>query len=112
MIRSELVARLRAHHPHLQHREIERAVSTVLDTILKTLTEGGRVELRGFGALSVKLRLSRMGRNPRTGELVPVSEKRAPYFRTGKELRVRLNAPIEQHSSGEHSADAAPMSAP
>jgi integration host factor subunit beta len=112
MIKSELVARLRAHHPHLQHREIERAVSTVLDTILKTLTEGGRVELRGFGALSVKLRLSRMGRNPKTGELVPVSEKRAVYFRTGRELRSRMNAPLDQPSSSGSSADAAEMSAP
>jgi integration host factor subunit beta len=112
MIRSELIARLRAHHPHLQHREIERAVSVVLDTILKTLAEGGRVELRGFGTFSVKLRLSRMGRNPRTGALVPVSQKRAPYFRTGRELRVKLNAPLDQPSSSGSSATPALMSAP
>ena len=70
------------------------------------------MELRGFGAFSVKVRLGRMGRNPRTGALVPVSQKRAPYFRTGRELRVKLNAPIEQHPSGGSSANAAPMSAP
>jgi integration host factor subunit beta len=91
MIKSELVARLTARYPHLYHRDVERIVSTVLDEITKALAEGNRVELRGFGAFSVKVRPSRMGRNPRTGEPVAVEEKRAPFFRTGKELRDRLN---------------------
>jgi integration host factor subunit beta len=91
MIKSELVARLTARYPHLYHRDVERIVTTVLDSISKALADGHRVELRGFGAFSVKVRPSRMGRNPRTGEPVSVGQKRAPFFRTGKELRERLN---------------------
>ena len=93
MIKSELVARLTQRYPHLYHRDVERIVTTVLDEITKALAKGHRVELRGFGAFSVKIRPSRQGRNPRTGEPVSVEEKRAPFFRTGKELRERLNMP-------------------
>jgi integration host factor subunit beta len=91
MIKSELVARLAEHYPHLYHRDVERIVSTVLDEISSALASGDRVELRGFGAFSVKVRPARQGRNPRTGETVAVEEKRVPFFRTGKELRERLN---------------------
>lgn len=91
MIKSELVAKLTQRYPHLYHRDVERIVSTVLDKICSALSEGHRVELRGFGAFSVKVRPGRTGRNPRTGESVKVEEKRAPFFRTGKELRERLN---------------------
>ncbi len=91
MIKSELVAQLAQRYPHLYHRDVERIVTTMLDEITKALAKGHRVELRGFGAFSVKVRPSRMGRNPRTGEPVAVDEKRAPFFRTGKELRERLN---------------------
>jgi len=91
MIKSELVGRLAERYPHLYHRDVERIVSTVLDEISGALANGDRVELRGFGAFSVKLRPARQGRNPRTGEAVSVDEKRVPFFRTGKELRERLN---------------------
>jgi integration host factor subunit beta len=91
MIKSELVARLTQRYPHLYHRDVERIVSSVLDEITAALAAGQRVELRGFGAFSVKMRPSRTGRNPRTGQPVRVTEKRAPFFRTGKELRERLN---------------------
>jgi integration host factor subunit beta len=91
MIKSELVAKLAERYPHLYHRDVERIVSTVLDAITKALAAGNRVELRGFGAFSVKTRPPRTGRNPRTGSPVTVSQKRAPFFRTGKELRERLN---------------------
>ena len=91
MIKSELVARLADRYPHLYHRDVERIVSTVLDSISTALASGDRVELRGFGAFSVKVRPARQGRNPRTGETVAVEEKRVPFFRTGKELRERLN---------------------
>ncbi|HEY1614123.1 MAG TPA: integration host factor subunit beta [Rhizomicrobium sp.] len=91
MIKSELVARLAQRYPHLYHRDVERIVTTVLDEIINALSTGQRVELRGFGAFSVKMRPSRTGRNPRTGQPVSVGEKRAPFFRTGKELRERLN---------------------
>ena len=91
MIKSELVARLAERYPHLYHRDVERIVTTVLDNIVNALAGGDRVELRGFGAFSVKLRPARIGRNPRTGESVEVDKKRVPFFRTGKELRERLN---------------------
>ncbi len=92
MIKSELVVRLAQRYPHLYHRDVERIVSTVLDGITEALSTGHRVELRGFGVFSVKVRSSRTGRNPRTGQPVSVGQKRAPLFRTGKELRERLNA--------------------
>jgi integration host factor subunit beta len=91
MIKSELVARLAERYPHLYHRDVERIVTTVLEEIAKALAVGDRVELRGFGAFSVKVRPARQGRNPRTGAPVSVEEKRVPFFRTGKELRERLN---------------------
>ena len=91
MIKSELVAHLAERYPHLYHRDVERIVSTVLDEISTALANGDRVELRGFGAFSVKVRPARTGRNPRTGESVSVEEKRVPFFKTGKELRERLN---------------------
>jgi integration host factor subunit beta len=91
MIKSELVARLAAANPHLFQRDVERIVSTIFDEISNALARGDRVELRGFGAFSVKSRPARTGRNPRTGEPVSVAEKHVPFFKTGKELRERLN---------------------
>jgi len=98
MIKSELVGRLAQRYPHLYHRDVERIVSTMLEEISKALAKGHRVELRGFGAFSVKIRPSRVGRNPRTGQPVTVEEKRAPFFRTGKELRERLNVSSSERS--------------
>ena len=80
-------------NPHLYHRDVERIINTVFDQIIKALRDGDRVELRGFGAFSVKSRESRLGRNPRTGDSVKVEAKRVPFFKTGKELRERLNVP-------------------
>lgn len=91
MIKSELVARLAQANPHLYQRDVERIVSTIFDEISAALARGDRVELRGFGAFSVKARPARTGRNPRTGEPVHVEEKFVPFFKTGKELRERLN---------------------
>lgn len=92
MTRSELILRLAERNPHLFHRDIERIVATVFEEVSGALARGERVELRGFGAFSVKSRASRVGRNPRTGDAVHVDAKNLPYFKTGKELRVRLNA--------------------
>ncbi|MBT4888233.1 MAG: integration host factor subunit beta [Rhodospirillales bacterium] len=92
MTKSELIARLAAANPHLFQRDIERIVTTIFEEITEALANGDRVELRGFGAFSVKQRSSRVGRNPRTGEAVDVSEKFIPYFKTGKQLREKLNA--------------------
>ena len=92
MIKSELIQKLADENPHLFQRDVERIVSAVFDEITEALARGDRVELRGFGAFSVKHRDARMGRNPRTGESVHVPEKRAPFFKTGKELRDRMNS--------------------
>lgn len=92
MTKSELIAYLADENPHLYQRDVERIVTTIFDEIATALARGDRVELRGFGAFSVKNRDSRIGRNPRTGEAVQVSAKRVPYFKTGKQLREKLNA--------------------
>jgi integration host factor subunit beta len=92
MIKSELVLKIAEQNPHLYQRDVENIVNAILDTIADALTRGDRVELRGFGAFSVKKREARTGRNPRTGEAVAVGEKVIPVFKTGKEMRVRLNA--------------------
>ena len=91
MIRSELIQKIADDNPHLFQRDVERIVGTVFDEIIGALSRGDRVELRGFGAFSVKRRDSRMGRNPRTGDAVEVDEKHVPFFKTGKLLRDRLN---------------------
>ena len=91
MIKSELVQRIADQNTHLYQRDIENIVSAILDEIVKALARGDRVELRGFGAFSRKGRSARIGRNPRTGDAVEVEEKFVPVFKTGKELRLRLN---------------------
>ncbi len=91
MTKSELVAKLAGQHPDLRADDLEKLVNTVFEEITSTLVEGGRVELRGFGAFSVRTRAARKGRNPRTGTAVSVPAKRVPFFKTGKELRVRVN---------------------
>jgi integration host factor subunit beta len=92
MIKSELVQRIAERNTHLYQRDIENIVNAILDTITNALERGDRVELRGFGAFAVKRRDARTGRNPRTGEAVAVCEKVIPTFKTGKEMRARLNA--------------------
>lgn len=92
MIRSELVLELARENPGMRAEEIEKAVSVFFDEIGQRLARGGRVELRGFGAFSTRERGARKGRNPRTGETVDVPGKRVPYFKAGKEMRLRLNA--------------------
>jgi integration host factor subunit beta len=91
MIRSELILRLHEQNPHLYHRDMEAVVSAIFDEITHALAAKDRVELRGFGAFSVRERQARLGRNPRTGANVDVNEKVAPYFKPGKEMRLKLN---------------------
>ena len=91
MTKSELIAYLAEENPHLYQRDVERIVTTIFDEIASALSRGDRVELRGFGAFSVKQRDARVGRNPRTGAAVNVAAKRVPYFETGKQLRDKLN---------------------
>ena len=91
MIRSELIQKIADDNPHLYQRDVERIVNTIFDEITGAMAHGDRVELRGFGAFSVKRRDARVGRNPRTGETVNVEQKHVPFFKTGKLLRDRLN---------------------
>jgi integration host factor subunit beta len=95
VIKSELVQRMAARNPHLYQRDIENIIDAILGEITNALARGERVELRGFGAFSTKQRQARTGRNPRTGDKVPVTEKLAPFFKTGKEMRERLNRSAE-----------------
>ena len=91
MIRSELILKIADENPNLTHRDVEKIVNTILDEIILAMADGDRVELRGFGAFSVKQRDARVGRNPRTGESVEVAAKHVPFFKAGKLLRDRLN---------------------
>lgn len=91
MTRSELVAGLAEDNPHLTMADVERIVAAFFDELTNALGRGERVELRGFGAFTVKHRNARAGRNPRTGEAVNVAQKSVPFFKAGKELRERIN---------------------
>src|SRR3569623_1247880 len=91
MIKSELVQRIAEHNPHLYQRDVENIVNAILNEIVAAMARGDRVELRGFGAFSVKHRPARPGRTPRTGARVSVAQKSVPFFKSGKERRERLN---------------------
>jgi len=91
MTKSELITYVTEQNPHLYQRDVERIITTIFDEISSALSRGDRVELRGFGAFSIKQRNARIGRNPRTGATVQVPAKRVPYFKTGKQLRNMLN---------------------
>ncbi|MDD9900848.1 MAG: integration host factor subunit beta [Alphaproteobacteria bacterium] len=98
MTKSELILKIAEMNPHLYQSHAEQIVDTIFEEITKALSDGSRVELRGFGAFSVKERKSRMGRNPRTGETVFVESKRVPFFKIGKKMHERLNGLV---SDGE-----------
>jgi integration host factor subunit beta len=93
MIKSDLVWRMRQQNPHLHHRDVEKIVDAIFDEITASLARGKRIELRGFGTFSVKVWEARTGRNPKTGAPVSVPKKALPRFKTGKEMRERLNRP-------------------
>jgi len=99
MTKSELIQKLAERNPHLFLRDVEKIVETVFDEISDSLANGDRVELRGFGAFSIKHRAARTGRNPRTGETVQVEAKRLPFFKTGKALREKLNDEYDPNAS-------------
>ena len=99
MVKSELIARLAEKNPHLYQRDVERIVSRIFEEVSRALARGDRVELRGFGAYSVKRRAARQARNPRTGKAVYIAEKHVPFFKTGKELRQRLNGQLPSQDS-------------
>jgi integration host factor subunit beta len=91
MLKSDLIQRISAQNPDLRQNDVERIVNTVLDAVTAAMARGDRVELRGFGVFSARNRAPRTGRNPRTQAYVSVKEKAVPHFRTGKEMRERLN---------------------
>jgi integration host factor subunit beta len=91
MLKSDLIQRIASQNPHLYQRDVEKIVNAIIEAIVQALRRGDRVELRGFGAFSVKLRGRREGRNPRTGAVVQVAKKAVPHFKTGKEMHARLN---------------------
>ena len=91
MIKSELIKRISSQNPHLYERDIDKIVSVILDEMVEALRRGDRVELRGFGAFSAKVRGARQGRNPHTGAVVAVGKRAFPFFKMGKEMRARLN---------------------
>lgn len=95
MLRSELIDLLHRDNPHLNRRDLERVVAVILESVIQTLEQGARVELRGFGAFSTRHREARRGRNPRTGGAVHVPEKHVPFFRAGKDLKARIDASRE-----------------
>ena len=92
LIKSQLIQNITDQNPHLYIKDVERIINTIFSEITKSLADGRRVELRGFGAFSVQKRKERVGRNPRTGDAVKVSEKYIPRFKSGKELRIKLNS--------------------
>ena len=103
LIKSQLIQNITDQNPHLYIKDVERIVNTIFNEITQSLAEGKRVELRGFGAFSVQHRKERTGRNPRTGEAVQVDEKFIPRFKTGKELRIKLNSKNSTTVSREES---------
>ncbi len=111
MIKSELVQRIATQNPHLYQRDVENIVNAILGEITAAMARGDRVELRGFGAFSVKHRPARTGRNPRTGAHVSVDQKSVPFFKTGKEMRERLNKAAEAAAaaSGHAPGRSAPL---
>ena len=115
MIKSELIQKIADANQHLYQRDVEAIVNVIFSEITEALARGDRVELRGFGAFTVKHRAARMGRNPRTGQPVSVDEKFVPFFKTGKELRERLNkdfVPSKTTRKGAAAKSAKPAKAP
>ncbi len=91
MTKSDLVELLYRRLPHLSLTDVELAVKAMLDEMTQSLAQNGRIEIRGFGSFSLHHRPPRMGRNPKTGDAVPLPEKYVAHFKPGKELRERVN---------------------
>jgi integration host factor subunit beta len=112
MTKSELINELAAANPHLLGPDVETIVGTIFSEITAALARGHRVELRGFGAFTIKKREARTGRNPRTGAAVPVEEKVVPFFKAGKELRERVNRPAASRNGGGRAGAEGPAAPP
>lgn len=101
MTKSELIEALTVRQNHLTSKDVELAVKTIIDQMAKTLANGERIEIRGFGSFSLHFRPPRLGRNPKTGDAVPLNGKYVPHFKPGKELRERVNATINEDLAAE-----------
>tara|TARA_R100000656_G_scaffold1063_2_gene1993 strand:+ start:2175 stop:2546 length:372 start_codon:yes stop_codon:yes gene_type:complete len=105
LAKSKLIARISKENQQLSPRDVELAVKTLIDYMADTLAEGGRIEIRGFGSFSLHFRAPRVGRNPKTGASVKLHGKYVPHFKSGKELRERVNDSMFDASSGTHGDD-------
>ncbi|HEX5678051.1 MAG TPA: integration host factor subunit beta [Alcanivorax sp.] len=105
LTKSKLIARISKENQQLSPRDVELAVKTLIDYMADTLSEGGRIEIRGFGSFSLHFRAPRVGRNPKTGASVTLHGKYVPHFKSGKELRERVNDSMFDASSGTHGGD-------
>ena len=110
LTKSELIARLAERYPQLVAKDAEYVVKTILDAMATTLADGHRIEIRGFGSFALSRRPPRVGRNPKSGEPVPVPEKRVPHFKPGKELRERVDVRTAAHRAGGTTGAAAGQS--
>ena len=96
MTKSELIDRIAGKQAQLSSKDVELAIKSILEYMSQMLSEGGRIEIRGFGSFSLHYRVPRIGRNPKTGSPVALSGKYVPHFKPGKELRDRVNSSIQQ----------------
>jgi integration host factor subunit beta len=98
MTKSELIDRIASKQTQLSAKDVELSVKAMIEYMSQVLSEGGRIEIRGFGSFSLHYRIPRVGRNPKTGTPVDLSGKYVPHFKPGKELRDRVNLSLEMHS--------------
>ena len=97
MNKSELIGLIASKQPHLSFGDVNATVTQIINRMIEELARGGRVEIRGFGAFSLKYRRAKLGRNPKTGVAVSVPQKHSVYFKPGTELRVRVNDSSAQY---------------
>ena len=101
--KSDLIARLAARYPQLVAKDADFAVKTILDAMTTSLSQGQRIEIRGFGSFGLNYRPPRVGRNPKSGDKVQVPEKHVPHFKAGKELRDRVDAGLSGNAMAARS---------
>ena len=92
MTKSELILKITSKNSFLYHKDVYKIIDTVFDCVTKALKDGDRVELRGFGTFTTKLRNARIGRNPKTGDPVAIPQKKMPFFKMGKSMKERINS--------------------
>jgi len=112
MTKSELIETIAQKQSQLAHKDIDLAVKAILEQMAQSLSEGERIEIRGFGSFSLHYRPPRHGRNPKTGEAVSLPAKQVPHFKPGKELRDRANSSIPQLNLVNNTASSLPVTLP